>query len=37
MSRLSGDVDAVQGLLADTLVSAGQNILKPIFIIPDGL
>jgi len=27
MSRLSGDVDAVQGLLADTLVSAGQNIL----------
>ena len=27
MSRLSSDVDAVQGLLADTLVSAGQNIL----------
>ncbi|MEO0128352.1 MAG: ABC transporter ATP-binding protein [candidate division WOR-3 bacterium] len=27
MSRLSDDVNAVQGLLADTLVSAGQNIL----------
>lgn len=27
MSRLSGDVDAVQGLLADTLVSFGQNVL----------
>ncbi len=27
MSRISDDVNAVQGLLADTLVSAGQNIL----------
>lgn len=27
MSRLSDDVNAVQGLLADTLVSAGQSIL----------
>ncbi len=27
MTRLSDDVNAVQGLLADTLVSAGQNIL----------
>ncbi|MGB9721473.1 MAG: ABC transporter ATP-binding protein [bacterium] len=27
MSRLSDDVNAVQGLLADTLVTAGQNIL----------
>ena len=27
MSRLSGDVNAVQGLLADTLVSFGQNVL----------
>jgi len=27
MSRLSGDVDSVQGLLADTLVTFGQNIL----------
>jgi len=27
MSRVSGDVSAVQGLLADTLVAAGQNIL----------
>ncbi|MDD2890673.1 MAG: ABC transporter ATP-binding protein [bacterium] len=27
MSRVSGDVDAVQGLLADTLVSFSQNIL----------
>ncbi|MEW6686630.1 MAG: ABC transporter ATP-binding protein [Candidatus Edwardsbacteria bacterium] len=27
MSRLSDDVNAVQGLLAETLVSAGQNIL----------
>jgi len=27
MSRISGDVDSVQGLLADTLVSFGQNVL----------
>jgi len=27
MSRISGDVDSVQGLLADTLISFGQNIL----------
>lgn len=27
MSRLSEDVNAVQGLLAETLVSAGQNVL----------
>ncbi len=27
MSRISGDVNAVQGLLADTLVSFGQNTL----------
>lgn len=27
MSRLSDDVNAVQGLLADTLVSAGQNAM----------
>ncbi|MCK4420282.1 ABC transporter ATP-binding protein, partial [candidate division WOR-3 bacterium] len=34
MSRLSGDVDAVQGLLADTLISFGQNILT--FIVGIG-
>ena len=34
MSRLSGDVNAVQGLLADTLISFGQNVLT--FIVGIG-